>query len=365
VIGEDLLLYDEYRSFTSDGLAWSVEAIDDGGGVRDEIVRLLQSCDLELDLNVTDFVTVRARGQLVACAGMGENIVKCVAVSPSLRGANITARLITEVTNLAADMGRYHLFLYTKPENREVFEGCGFYRLVEVPDTIVLLENTPSGLTRYCETLRAQRREGARIGCIVMNANPFTYGHQYLAQRAAAECDWLHVFVVSENASLITYEDRYALVRDGLADQPRTTVHPGSPYMVSKATFPSYFLKNRGIVDRCHTAVDLLIFRERVAPALGINHRYVGTEPFCAVTAKYNADMKHWLMDAASAAPPVAVVEIERTAQSGLAISASEVRRLLREDDFERMSALVPPATVALLRAKYFDPGARVATGTG
>jgi [citrate (pro-3S)-lyase] ligase len=102
-----------------------------------------------------------------------------------------------------------------------------------------------------------------------------------------------------------------------------------------------------------------------VAPALGITHRFVGTEPFCPVTRKYNADMKYWLTQAPSPAPAIAVVEIERKARSGTAISASEVRRCLRADDFQNMADLVPQATIDLLRAKYFDPGARVATGTG
>ena len=158
----------------------------------------------------------------------------------------------------------------------------------------------------------------------------------------------------------------FALVRDGLANLPRTTVHGGSIYMISKATFPSYFLKDRGIVDQCHTALDLIIYREHVAPALGITHRFVGTEPFCPVTRKYNADMKYWLTQAPSAAPAR-----RRSSRSsgrrgpGTAISASEVRRCLRADDFQNMADLVPQATIDLLRAKYFDPGARVATGTG
>ena len=152
---------------------------------------------------------------------------------------------------------------------------------------------------------------------------------------------------------------------DGLKHLPRTTVHPGSIYMISKATFPSYFLKDRGIVDQCHTALDLIIFREHVAPALGITHRFVGTEPFCPVTRKYNEDMKRWLMHEPSEAPVVTVVELERKLQSGTAISASEVRRCLRADNFDHMADLVPQATIDLLRAKYFDPGARVATGTG
>ena len=357
--------YCEYSSFTSGDLDWAIENFSDNPKLQSEITTFLQSCDLELDGNLSDFVTVRSAKQLVACAGMGENVIKCVAVSPTLRGQNITLRLISDVTNLAADMGRYQLFLYTKPDNVETFSSCGFYPLVEMPGVIALMENSPVGLSRYCKGLAAQRHSGQKIGCIVMNANPFTFGHQYLAQQAAGQCDWLHVFVVGENSSLITYEDRYALVCEGLKDLPHTTVHPGSIYMISKATFPSYFLKDRGIVDQCHTALDLIIFREHVAPALGITHRFVGTEPFCPVTRKYNADMKRWLMFEPSAAPVVSVVELERKQQSERAISASEVRRCLRADDFEHMAQLVPQATIDLLRAKYFDPGARVATGTG
>lgn len=365
MIADRLPFYSEYQSFTSGELDWATEDLGEDEGARREVTELLHSCDLTLDENIGLFVTVRSARALVACAGMGENVIKCVAVSPQWRGEQLTARLITEVAHLAADMGRYHLFLYTKPENVPIFIRCGFYPLVEMPGTVTLLENTPTGLAHYCESLATQRRPGGRIGSVAMNANPFTFGHQYLARQAAAECDWLHVFVVGENSSLITYDDRFALVREGLADLPRTTIHPGSSYMISKVTFPSYFLKDRGIVDQCHTALDLIIFREHVATALGITHRYVGTEPFCPVTRKYNTDMKHWLMQAPSAAPAITVVEIERKAQSGRPISASEVRQCLRADDFDVMAGLVPQATIDLLRAKYFDPGARLATGTG
>ncbi len=358
-------LYEEYRHFASGGLDWSVENLDEAPAVREEIAGFLAGCGLGLDADVREFVTVRARGRLVGCAGMAEHIVKCVAVAPEMRGEKLTARLITEVTHRAAERGAHHLFLYTKPENVPQFEGCGFYPLVEIPGRITLMENTPNGLARYCESLAAKRVAGARIGGIVMNANPFTYGHQYLARRALAACDWLHVFVVGENSSLVTYEDRFELVRRGLEGFQRTTLHPGSAYLISKATFPGYFLKDRGIVDECHTAIDLRLFRERIAPALGITHRFVGTEPFCPVTRKYNADMKHWLAEAPLAAAPIAVVEVERVTKAGQAISASEVRRRLRGDDFAGMAALAPPATVELLRAKYFDPASRRPTGTG
>ena len=41
-----------------------------------------------------------------------------------------------------------------------------------------------------------------------MNANPFTLGHQYLVEKAAAENDLLHLFIVSVDASLVPFKIR-------------------------------------------------------------------------------------------------------------------------------------------------------------
>ena len=97
------------------------------------------------------------------------------------------------------------------------------------------------------------------------------------------------------------------------------------------------------------------MFRNHIAPALGITHRFVGTEPFCPTTNKYNSDMMVWLQDPVrGAGPALEVVEIPRTEFKGTAISASEVRRHLqggRSGPDPR--TLVPPATFELLKTKY------------
>lgn len=116
-----------------------------------------------------------------------------------------------------------------------------------------------------------------------MNANPFTNGHRYLIQQAAAQCDWLHLFLVKEDSSRFPYEDRLDLVLKGTADIPRLTVHRGSEYIISRATFPCYFIKEQSVINHCYTEIDLKIFRQYLAPALGVTHRFVGTEPFVAL----------------------------------------------------------------------------------
>lgn len=320
----------------------------------DAVGVFLESCGLDMDAGIELFVTARDHGQIVACAGIDRNVIKCVAIAPQYRGENLTSRLISEAVKHAADIGQFHLFLYTRPENADFFRGCGFYPLVEVPGYVTLMEDTPIGIGRYCERLRDLRRPGQKIGCIVMNANPFTFGHRYLAERAAAACDHLFVFVVREDVSMFSYQDRLQLVRLGLADLKTVTVLEGSAYMVSKATFPSYFLKDKGVVGKVQTAVDLLLFRDYIAPALGVTHRFVGTEPFCRVTGKYNEDMKYWLQDAPRPAPTVTVEELARIQSAhGIAISASEVRALIAAGEFDRIGNLVPKATNDLIALKY------------
>ncbi|MFP1731730.1 [citrate (pro-3S)-lyase] ligase [Lonsdalea quercina] len=317
----------------------------------------LTRCQLGMDNDVNTFVVARHSGRLVACAGLASNTIKCVAVDPEFRDLNLGVRMVNEVIQLAADRGVFHLFLYTKPDNIAIFRGCGFYPIASYDETAVLMENTPIGIQQYCQKLSALRQPGDRIGSIVMNANPFTLGHRYLAEQAASASDWLHIFVVREDVSFFPYSERLEMVQKGVEHIPNLTVHPGSDYMISKATFPGYFLKEEKLITQAHAAIDLIIFRKYIAPALGINQRFVGTEPFCPVTYQYNQDMHYWLeQDGRVKAPALKVIEIERTCEhSGRAISASEVRKLLKLRQLDPIRDMVPPTTLQHLQ-RYCEP---------
>ncbi|KFC82676.1 [citrate (pro-3S)-lyase] ligase [Buttiauxella agrestis] len=310
-----------------------------------EITRFLRANSLSIDTTVEIFITLTRDEQLIACGGIAGNIIKCVAISESARGEGLALTLATELINLAFERQSTHLFIYTKSHNEALFKQCGFYTLASVPGVMVLMENSATRLQRYASYLTTLRHDGNKIGCIVMNANPFTLGHRYLIQKAAAQCDWLHVFMVKEDTSRFPYEDRLALVRAGTADIAKITVHRGSEYMISRATFPCYFIKEQSVINHCYTEIDLQIFRQHLAPALGITHRFVGTEPFCKVTAGYNADMCQRLTSPADSSPPIELVEIERLRYRGVSISASLVRQLLVKKDFAAIEHLVPEAT--------------------
>ncbi len=101
---------------------------------------------------------------------------------------------------------------------------------------------------------------GRKIGRIVMNANPFTIGHQYLIEQSCEQCDWVHLFVVKAENKDFSYADRMAMIKAGIKHLLNLTIQTGSDYIISRATFPSYFIKDQQVVNQSHTALDLSIF---------------------------------------------------------------------------------------------------------
>lgn len=314
---------------------------------------LLAAEGLDLDHDVSVLVAGSdGEEELVCCAGLARDVVKCVTIRADLRGEGLALPLMTEVTATAWEMGERDLFLYTKPENEPLFAGCGFVSLALVPGAAVLMENNKRRLPDYCRELETLRRPGEAVG-LVMNCNPFTLGHRFLVMEAVRRADHVHLFVVREEGSEVPYEDRLALVRQGVAGIPDLTVHPGSVYLISRATFPSYFLKDAAEVDKAFTGIDIQIFRKYIAPALGITRRLVGTEPYSAITRRYNEDLAYWLATPDLAAPPVILEILERLTVDGEPVSASRVRELWRQGDENGIRRLVPETTYAYLQAHH------------
>lgn len=245
--------------------------------------------------------------------------------------------------------GNTHLFLYTKTKSAKFFGDLGFYEIARVDGTLVFMENRKNGFSNYLKDLEATKKEGTSAA-LVMNANPFTLGHQYLAETAAANCDTLHPFVLSEDASLVPFPVRRRLVQEGVAHIPNVVIHDSGPYIISNATFPSYFLKDEAAVISGHARLDLAVFT-KIAGALNITDRYVGEEPTSQVTGLYNQIMAQEL-------PKVGIRchIIPRKEANGKTISASTVRRALQAGDWELLGSLVPPSTYRFFAGEEAAP---------
>ncbi|MDR0283296.1 MAG: hypothetical protein LBI33_00165 [Propionibacteriaceae bacterium] len=204
----------------------------------------------------------------------------------------------------------------------------------------------------YLELLDTYRQPGGgRIGSIVMNCNPFTFGHRYLVEYASAHADRVYLFVVEEDLSVFPFVDRFALIQAGTADLTNVTVLPSGQFVVSGLTFPEYFSRSdnpQAIID---PTKDILLFADHVAPRLGITVRFAGEEPLDLVTRQYIAAQTRLL--------PAHGIEhevIPRKETAGAPISASRVRALLATGDFDEIAKIVPPTTLSYLRERYGDP---------
>lgn len=287
---------------------------------------------------------------LIATGSCFGNTLRCMAVSHTHQGEGLMNSIVSHLIEVQFSRGNTHLFLYTKCDSARFFGDLGFYEIARINGQIVFMENKRTGFSSYLNFLEKQKESAPpRIAALVMNANPFTLGHQYLVEKAASENDILHLFIVSEDASLVPFSVRKKLVMEGTAHLKNIRYHDSGPYIISNATFPSYFQKDEQAVIESHAMLDLTVFT-KIASALGINRRYVGEEPTSLVTGIYNQIMSEKLPENG-----IECVIVPRKENKGAVISASTVRQALKEENWPLLEELVPETTL-----NYFkSPDAR------
>ncbi len=297
---------------------------------------LLDVVGLCQDAPPEEIVLIWDGDRLVATGARQEHILKYIAVDPAYQGEGLTATVLTALKEAALQSGHRHLFLYTKPKNKYQFQSLFFYPIAQTGD-VLLMEDRRDGIGSFLRTLPRPCTEG-KIGAAVMNCNPFTLGHRYLIETAAKQCDHLYIFILSEDKSRFSPYDRMEMAKAGTADFENVTVLPTGPYLISSATFPTYFLKNRDKAQ-AHCDLDIAVFSRHFIPYFGITCRFVGTEPLSPLTEQYNQALKEKL--------PVPLIEIPRLEQDGLPVSASSVRSQLPD-----IKHLVPESTYTYLNKK-------------
>lgn len=337
-------------------------------------------------------------GEMIAGGGLKDDVIKCVAVDDAHKGEAIANTLVSHLISHANQEGYGCIKLFTKPENRQLFESLSFRLLAEAPEAI-LMETGIGGISNTVEALKKIKEESEKYkeynkeckedskkckedskeckevektnlntttpqhlntsylntsthqhlnttpprgGVVVMNCNPFTLGHRYLIEQAAKQVERLYVMVVREDCSLFAYTERKAMVEQGVADIENVSVIDGSDYAISRATFPTYFLKRLDDAADTQMLLDLDLFRRHIAPALGATVRFVGTEPTDQLTRRYNQLMHEALKD---------VRETARLEKDGYAVSASRVRKAMEEGDMNTIRQLVPPTTLPYIIA--------------
>jgi [citrate (pro-3S)-lyase] ligase len=317
---------------------------------RAEVAGLIESQGLVFEEGADVVAIVEdTDGHVAATASLFGNVIRAVAVSPFHQESGLSAIALSGVLEAARIRGLSHLFVYTKPEMATRFAALGFRDIAETP-RVTLLEMGEPGIAWYREYLVENRISGSTstsIASVVVNCNPFTRGHRYLMETASAENDFLFVIVVETDLSLFSSADRLEMVRRGVSGMTNVRVIRGGEYAVSAATFPTYFLKDRGVesVATEQARLDIDLFLRLYVPALGITARYVGTEPESPVTNIYNEMMRESLPPAG-----IDVREIGRLlTNSGDLVSASRVRAILTSGKMDGIGDYLPDSTMDLL----------------
>lgn len=324
---------------------------------RRQIEMFLQTNGLRYDdVDYYAAIVDESSDEMIAGGGLKGSVIKCVAVADGHKGEAVANVIVSHLIAKANAEGCQCVKLYTKPDNRQLFESLSFRLIAESPNAI-LMETGVGGIEKYSEELRVKSEElgvkseelkndesvvsNARkpIGVIVMNANPFTLGHRFLVEQSSELVERLYVVVVREDCSMFSYNERKAMVSQGVRDIGNVVVVDGSDYAVSVATFPTYFLKQLSDATDTQIILDLDIYRRRIAPALGATIRFFGSEPTDPLTRRYNELMHQQLGEEH-------VHEIQRKQQEGSAISASRVRKAMMEGCLWDAIQLVPPTTI-------------------
>lgn len=324
----------------------------------DDIIALLEKAQIRLDDAIDYTFGYYEEDKLIGTASVQENVIKSIAIDMKLRGSNALARMLDDIISDIYDKGYKNIFLFTKSDAVNSFSNIGFYEVDRIEininnstESVVLMEKNPEGLKGYLKLLNNFKVNTGTNGAIVMNGNPFTFGHLYLIETAAKHCDFLYVFVVRADKSTFPYDVRFDLISQGTVHLNNVYVISGGDYIISSATFPNYFLKSKSTATAFQAALDVKIFADYIASTLSIKKRFVGTEPYCETTNSYNEKLKELLPRY-----DIELVEIERLESLQGAISASLVRQLILSQDYVLLEKLVPKTTLDYIKSPNFKP---------
>ena len=303
----------------------------------------LEAHHLTYEEDIDYAVMVYEEDVLVGTASLARNVMKCFLVDPAFTGHAIATKMYDHLLDVLHERKMDHYFVYTMPHNEEIFVQLGMHVLVRTMNT-VLLEGG-----KHIDTILQDMKETYQLDqgpkhAVIINGNPMTNGHLYLIEQARIDAEVLLVFVVSEDASSFPFEDRFSIIKEATKDMDNVVVLPTMNYLVSKITFPKYFLKEDQLINDEQTLIDVLIYKEYFVKAFHIKKRFLGEEPFSYNTNKYNQVLKQYL---GSHIEIIKRKEIDQTI-----VSASKVRQWLKANKLSKVEKFVPKATYDFLQSQ-------------
>lgn len=314
---------------------------------KKDLLNLLKDQDIRFEENIDTSFGKYENDRLIATASIYKNIIKCVAIDDQYKGGSVFNSLMTSVLNEIHEKNFDQAFVYTKPIYENSFSSIGFKKIEEVGNELIFMERAHKGFEYYLRNLEKTKVGENNIGSVVLNANPFTLGHRHLIEYGLKNSSHLHIFIVSEDESYFNTEDRYKMVDLGTRDLDNISLHKTENYLISSATFPSYFINEDKSVTKIQASLDAKIFKNHIAKALNIKKRFVGEEKNDETTNIYNKTMKEIFQ---SGEDFIKLIEIPRKKSSNQIISASKVRDFLKNDKIEEIKNFVPKTSYEYIK---------------
>lgn len=312
----------------------------------EEIKLYLKTNNVDYDLPDKTFV-IRDNGNIIATGSADGNILKYFFSKDEYQGQGLMGIIYNSLLNHLLESGYNNFFVFTTPCNKTIFQSLGL-REVYSTGRVSLFEGGFYNYDKWIKGVQAniKSKSGTR-GAMVVNCNPMTLGHKFLIDTALQQVDELLIFVVEEDSSIFPFSDRFSILERELQDYNRVTLIKSGPYIISRGTFPTYFIKKKDEMLDIYTELDGSIFAKKISKDLEIDIRFFGEEPIDLVTLNYNNTLKKILEDSS-----ISVKIIERKQLDTTVISASYVRNLLKDNNIEEAYKYLPVATINYLQTK-------------
>jgi [citrate (pro-3S)-lyase] ligase len=320
----------------------------------------LKNLNFDYDPSEVDYTMVlyNLNGDIIGTGSSKKHILKYVAVTERFRNTIAFSQIVTHLIDRLL-VHQKHIFVYTLPQNTELFQGLGFTEIATAPPLYAVLEFGYDNIKTYQDYIRSKKIQTTSkpVSALVVNCNPFTNGHKYLIEKASKESRVLYLFVVEEDKSSFPFEIRWRLIKEGIAHLNNIVMLKSSHYVVSGTIFPSYFLKNQceNDISEKQAELDIQTFIRYIVPILGITRRYVGTEDYCQTTLAYNNAMKKLLPKSGVELIEVPRIKIETEKEKDGIVSASKVRDAIKNDYLEQILPFLPAVTKSFLLSKQSE----------
>lgn len=178
------------------------------------------------------------------------------------------------------------------------------------------------------------------VGAVVVNCSPFHIGHRYLIEQAKKKVEALIIFVLAEDQSLFSFEERLYLVIEGTKDIENVFVVPGQDFVLSKNNFPEHYTKRYVMGTVINAKYDIDVFADYIADKLHITHRFAGEGAQGRINKVYYDAMRKILPQKG-----IRFVEIPRLVINGEKVCTKQIQKYLEEGEYDKAFSLVPEST--------------------